>query len=175
MDGPRAGRCLSGRPLFALAENAIKPFRKLGTLRSVIWRKATEADVPLLADLNRQLSEDDGTAALRPRVNFEERLRARLGGRYTAVLFELDDTPIGYALWRDNEGRGIYLRQFFILRDRRRQGLGRRAFELLTREILPPDTDITLEVGEQNPAGLAFWQGLGFVVFAKAMFRAGSK
>ena len=164
-----------GTPCSPWPETRAKPFRKLGTLRSMKWRKATEADVPLLADLNRQLSEDDGTSALRPAVNFEERLRARLGGGYSAALFELDETPVAYVLWRDNEGRGIYVRQFFVARDRRRQGLGRRAFDLLLHEILPPDTAITLEVGEQNPAGLAFWQALGFAVFAKAMFRAGSK
>lgn len=68
----------------------------------------------------------------------------------------------------------MYLRQFFIVRDRRRQGLGRNAFEMLCREILPPGTDITLEVLERNPAGLAFWQALEFGAYARTLVRKGS-
>lgn len=139
------------------------------------WRKATEADVPLLADLNRQLREDEAPLAEPLRVNFEERMQGWLAGEYAAVLFELDETPIGYALWRDNEGRGIYLRQFFVARERRRQGLGRKAFELLSRDVLPPGTDITLEVLEQNPVGFAFWRALGFGAYARTLVRAALK
>lgn len=139
------------------------------------WREATDADVALLAGMNRQLREDEAPLAEPLRVNFEARMRGWLAGEYSAVLFELDDRPVGYALWRDNEGRGVYLRQFFVARERRRQGLGRRAFELLSSEVLPPGTDITLEVLEQNPVGLAFWQALGFGAYARTLVREGKR
>lgn len=171
MMGLAQGEVRRGTPCLPWPKTRSKPFRKLGTLSSVKWRMATDSDVPLLADMNRQLREDEAPVAEPLRVNFEERMRGWLAGEYTAALFELDETPIGYALWRDNEGLGVYLRQFFVVRDRRRRGLGRKAFELLSREILPPGTDITLEVLEQNPVGFAFWQALGFGEYARTLLR----
>lgn len=135
------------------------------------WKKTTDADVSLLAHMNRQLREDEAPLAEPLRVDFEQRMRGWLAGEYSAVLFELDGQPVAYALWRDNEGRGIYLRQFFVVRERRRQGVGRKAIELLVAEVLPPRTEVTLEVLEQNPHGLAFWQAMGFGAYARTLSR----
>lgn len=135
------------------------------------WRRTTDADVPLLAKMNRQLREDEAPLTEPLRVNFEERMGGWLASEYIAVLFEVDEAPVAYALWRDNEGRGIYLRQFFVVRGRRQQGLGRRAIELLVGEVLPPGTDVTLEVLEQNTRAFAFWQALGFGPYARTLLR----
>lgn len=142
---------------------------RIGSMR---WRRATVGDAPLLADMNRQLREDEAPLAEPLRVDFESRMLGWLSGEYSAVLFELNAVPVAYALWRDHEGRGVYLRQFFVARDRRRQGLGRRAIELLVSEVLPPGTDVTLEVLDQNPTGLAFWRALGFCSYARTLLRA---
>jgi GNAT superfamily N-acetyltransferase len=138
------------------------------------WRTASASDVPLLADMNRQLREDEAPQAEPLNVDFEQRMRGWLAGEYSAVLFEVDGRPVAYVLWRDNEGRGIYLRQFFVDRTQRRRGLGRQAVALLVREVLPPGTDITLEVLGQNPGGLAFWNALGFGDYARTLVRRGS-
>lgn len=135
------------------------------------WRTASASDVPALADMNRQLREDEAPLAEPLNVDFEQRMRGWLAGEYSAVLFEVDGRPVAYALWRDNEGRGIYLRQFFVDRTRRRRGLGRQAIALLVQEVLTPGTDITLEVLEQNPGGFAFWKALGFGDYARTLVR----
>lgn len=137
------------------------------------WRLATTDDVPLLAGLNRQLREDEVPGAGPFAIDFEEKMRARLAGEYTAVVFELLGNPVAYALYRANEAGGIFIRQFFVVRDRRREGLGRAAFELLTTEVLPHGSGISLEVLEGNTAALAFWSALGFSPYARALVRSG--
>ena len=62
-------------------------------------------------------------------AELEARMREWLDGDYEAHLFELDITTIGYALYR-RDLDGIYIRQFFIRREFRRQGHGRFAFNL---------------------------------------------
>ena len=98
-------------------------------------------------------------------------MRGWLGGEYSAVLFELDGATVGYSLFRDDEGRGVYLRQFFVARERRREGIGRRAFELLATEALRPGTRIVIEVLCGNERALAFWSAVGFADYARTLVR----
>lgn len=95
------------------------------------------------------------------------RLERWMQSEYQAVIFEDDlKQPIGYALYRpgdpDQQGpNAIYLRQFFIVRQRRKQRLGTAAFELLRRSF-PGNQTIILEVLTKNPRGHHFWQSIGF-------------
>ena len=57
---------------------------------------------------------------------------------------------------------GIHLRQFFVARERRRQGIGRRAIAAFRERCVPPGADLTLEVLVHNEVGRAFWRALGF-------------
>ena len=83
------------------------------------------------------------------------------------------DKVVGYAIYqaRGATHKGsevVYLRQFFIERRYRGQGLGRRAFEEL-REARFAGAQVTLDVLTANPAGLAFWEVLGFRGYAVTM------
>jgi ribosomal protein S18 acetylase RimI-like enzyme len=60
----------------------------------------------------------------------------------------------------------VHLRQFFVSRDHRRQGVGRQAMTLLLQQVWPPDARISLDVLVQNQQGLAFWKALGFSEYA---------
>ena len=129
-------------------------------------RLATLDDVPVLAALNKQLAADEGHRnQSRPCVWFQERMRTFLSEEgYKAILFEDGDGVVAYALYLDDEkdsGR-IYLRQFFVLRDRRRKGIGREAMRLLMDEIWPKGRRLTVEVLWQNTAAMAFWKAVGF-------------
>jgi len=62
----------------------------------------------------------------------------------------------------EDHAGGVYVRHFFILPEFRSQGLGKAAFNLLTNDVLPQGTYITLEALIANPAGRAFWKALGF-------------
>ena len=132
---------------------------------SLQFRQATEADVGLLATLNRQLIEDEGHRNRMTLPELEARLRHWLQHTYAAIIFEQHAVPVAYALYcQDPEA--IYLRQFFVDRQHRRQGIGRQAMHILLADVWPPGWRITLDVLVHNQRGYAFWKALGFQDYA---------
>jgi ribosomal protein S18 acetylase RimI-like enzyme len=131
----------------------------------VKYHFATLDDIPLLAKMNRQLVEDEQHRnRFKPEVWFAERMRGFLTGEYRAVLFELADQIVGYALYRNHleHTDTIYLRQIFVDRAHRRQGIGKEALRLLKEEILPSDKRLTVEVLVGNQAARDFYHAAGF-------------
>lgn len=125
-------------------------------------RAADLDDAPLLARLNRQLIEDEGHRNIGMAVEqLEARMRGFLQVEYAAVLFERDGMVVAYTLFRD-DGEAIYLRQLFVCRNCRRQGIGRQAVRLLRQTVWPAHKRITVEVLAHNQAGQAFWRAVGF-------------
>jgi GNAT superfamily N-acetyltransferase len=135
------------------------------------WHRAALDESPLLARMNAELIQDEGHANRMTVAELEPRMRGWLAGEYSAVLFEEDGVPVAYALFRDDEGRGVLLRQFFVARDCRRRGVGRKAFELLVSEVLPSDTRVVVEVLVENARALAFWAAVGFADYARTLER----
>ena len=84
---------------------------------------------------------------------------------YTAILFQEDSKPIAYALFRE-QPQEIYLRQFFVVRNRRRQGIGRMAMQILLSKIWPKGKRLTVEVLAANTAAVAFWRAIGYSDYA---------
>ena len=85
-------------------------------------------------------------------------------GSYTAVLFERDGEIVAYALYADHPEQTdtIYLRQIFVERAHRRQGIGREALQILMEKIWPPDKRLTVEVLVDNQAARSFYKAAGF-------------
>jgi GNAT superfamily N-acetyltransferase len=50
----------------------------------------------------------------------------------------------------------------FVVRDRRRQGLGRRAIEILRSQIWPTGKRLTVDVLVGNLGAIAFWRSVGY-------------
>jgi ribosomal protein S18 acetylase RimI-like enzyme len=125
------------------------------------WRCATTADCPLLAELNHQLIRDEQHRNPMTVPQLEQRMRGWLEGEYAAILFEEAGAVVAYALYREQPDK-IYLRQLFVLRERRRQGLGKQAMRLLRYEIWPQTKRLTVEVLTANAAAVAFWRAIGY-------------
>lgn len=132
------------------------------------FRTGGKRDLHLLAELNRQLIEDEGHANPMSVAELERRMRGWLVRSYTAVLFLEEAGVVGYALYRSDDA-GIFLRQFFICRSERRKGRGRAAMRLLLGRIWPPGTTVTLEALCSNQAAIAFWHSLGFGDYAMTL------
>jgi GNAT superfamily N-acetyltransferase len=124
-------------------------------------RQATEADIPLLGELNHQLIRDEGHRNPMTMAQLQERMRDWLAGKYAATLFEDEGRVVAYALYR-KEPALIYLRQFFVQRDQRRKGYGKRAIQLLRDQIWPKDKRLVVEVLSSNEGGISFWKTVGF-------------
>ncbi|MGA0542201.1 GNAT family N-acetyltransferase [Neotabrizicola sp. VNH66] len=139
---------------------------------TITLRPATEADLPDIARMNRDLINDEGHRNPMTVTELEERARGFLReGGWHIDLFLSQGATAGFATWREEaditepSGRRVYLRQFYICRDARGGGLGRRAFEALM-DHFPADTRILLEVLHSNPGGQAFWARMGFGPYA---------
>ena len=124
-------------------------------------RHATQKDIPLLAELNHQLQEDEHTPYLMSGRELEARFRKWLEQDYKAVFFDHSEEVVAYAVYRLDED-GLYLRQFHVLRNHRRQGIGRRAISLFRDQIVSADQALTLEAFVHNDRAIAFWQAVGF-------------
>lgn len=125
------------------------------------FRPATLADCPLLAELNHQLIRDEGHRNRMTVPELEERMRSWLSEEYRAILFEDDGEVVAYALFRERP-EGIYLRQLFVVRPRRSQGLGHRAVEILRLQVWPREKRLTVDVLSTNTRAVAFWRSLGY-------------
>jgi RimJ/RimL family protein N-acetyltransferase len=130
-------------------------------------RRADANDVTLLASFNFDLIRDEGHRNPMSVGELAERMRRWLSSEYTALVFCEGDTPVGYALYRHHEEGGIHLRQFFVIRERRRRGVGRRALELLVESVAPKR--IVVEVLSNNWPAIAFWHGVRLSEYARTL------
>lgn len=108
------------------------------------FRYAIAADLALLAQMNRDLIEDEQVNNQMSVAELEERMRDWLASGYQAVMFEQNDSPVAYALFKPDE-YGVYLRQFFVARLHRRLGIGRDAIRTLVRHVFPRGRRVTVE------------------------------
>jgi len=125
------------------------------------FRFAFDTDLDLLADWNRQLIRDEGHCNRMTVPELRVRMKGFLSSGYKAVIFLDGGDPVAYALFRESEAE-VYLRQFFVRRDKRKQGLGRQAMALLRENVWPSQKRLTVEVLCQNSPGLQFWRAMGY-------------
>ena len=128
-------------------------------------RSATLEDCRLLAELNHQLIQDERHRNRMTIPELEQRMRSWLSGKYRAVIYEESGAVVAYALFRE-EAEEIYLRQLFVVRHRRREGLGRRAVELLRSQVWPITKRLTVDVLTSNTNAIAFWHAVGYADYS---------
>jgi ribosomal protein S18 acetylase RimI-like enzyme len=130
-----------------------------GAAPDLAWWYASDADLDLLARWNHELIRDEGHRNTMTAAELATRMRGWLMADYRAVIFR-DAEPVAYSVFRYDVG--VNIRQFFVRRDRRREGIGRAAFELLRRQVWPEGMRLTVDALCANSAALAFWRSLGF-------------
>jgi GNAT superfamily N-acetyltransferase len=115
----------------------------------------------MLAELNHQLIRDEGHRNRMTASELGQRMKGWLASEYLAVLFEEGGEVVAYALYRE-EPEQVYLRQLFVTRNRRRQGIGRRAVEILRSKIWPQNKRLMVDVLVRNNAAVEFWRSVGY-------------
>jgi predicted acetyltransferase len=98
----------------------------------------------------------------------EHRMREWISAEYRAIIYEEDGAMVAYALFRE-EPEEIYLRQFFVVRNRRSQGIGRRAVEILRSQIWSKNKRLTVEVLVANNRAASFWRSAGYTDYALSL------
>ena len=145
----------------------------------IILRHATLMDVPVLADMNRMLREDELSPRTKDLAWLTERMHEWVINQvYTVVVMQRGDEIIGYASFRTEADlvnpnqHNLFLRQFFIKPVYRRRGIGQAMFTRVEKEFFPQGVNITLEVLNGNIQGRSFWEALGFQAFSVTYRRA---
>ena len=131
-------------------------------------RPATPADLPLIAQLIRDLAAYEKMAN---KVHFVEAVLGKnlFGPRPYAevVIGELDGTPQGFALFFHNfstfEGKpGIYLEDLFVRPDARGSGLGKALLSQLAKLCVERDcARLEWSVLDWNDPAIGFYKKLG--------------
>jgi len=127
----------------------------------MLYRLASLDDTEVLGELNYQLIQDEGHRNPMTVPELVTRMRGWLETEYRAYIFEDDCATVAYALYREDKDL-LYLRQFFVQRDKRRAGVGQQCMKILFSEVWPKDKRITVDVLCQNEVGVAFWRAMGF-------------
>jgi GNAT superfamily N-acetyltransferase len=134
------------------------------------FRAATLDDCALLAELNHQLIQDEGHRNPMTVPQLEKRMRGWLADEYRAIIYEDAGDVVAYALFREQPDE-IYLRQLFVVRHRRRQGLGSRAVEILTSQVWSKNKRLTVEVLVANNIAVTFWRSVGYTDYSLKLER----
>jgi predicted acetyltransferase len=134
----------------------------------VNFRRATLDDCHLLAEMNHQLIRDEVHRNKMTVPELEQRMNRWLAADYVAVIFEEDGEVVAHALYRD-EPEELYLRQLFVVRNRRRQGIGRAAMQILRTQIWPKNKRLTVSVLVHNTTATAFWRAVGYQDYCLTM------
>jgi len=129
------------------------------------FRHATAKDCGLLAELNHQLIRDEGHRNKMTVPELKERMTGWLAEGYAAVLFQDGKDVVAYALYHESPEK-VYLRHLFVVRHRRRQGIGRKVVALLRSKLWPKDRRLTVDVLVANTASVAFWRAVGYQDYA---------
>ena len=127
---------------------------------SVLFKKALPADAAFLAPMNKRMIEDQRHRNPMGIPELRVRLETWLQGEYELWYAEDAGKALGYVLFRREAGE-IYLRQLFVERGNRRQGIGRMLFQWAEQNLWPGEK-VRLEVLTDNEAGIRFWKSLGF-------------
>jgi len=133
------------------------------------WRRAGVEDVSRLAHWNKQLIEDEGSRNPMTPAQLETRMMGWMQGNdWDIWMLERGGESVGYAVLRVAvEDSEIFLRQFFIAREYRSQGVGKVALEQLRSHFTVARW--TLEVLETNPRARKFYESLGFTAYASKL------
>jgi putative hydrolase of HD superfamily len=131
------------------------------------FRKATSDDLDLLANWNHQLIADEGHRNPMGIAELKERMETWLSGEYEAVVFS-EERDVAYVLFKETESE-IYLRQLFVIREKRRQGIGRKAMSILFGTVWPQNKRLTVDVLSGNPEGIHFWKLVGYRDYCRTL------
>lgn len=132
----------------------------------ILIQKCTLADVTQLALLNKQLIDDEKSNNTMSIKELEERMHEFITTEYDAYFFIKQETVVGYALVK-NTCNPLYLRQFLIDREYRKNHYGTQAFHTLMGYLNVNSIDI--EVLPWNEPGIRFWGSLGFHEISRYM------
>ena len=127
---------------------------------AVIVCEAGVERVAELAELNRQLRDDEGYPDPMTHEQFVERMTNWLQDGYRSCLACQNGHTVGYCLFRETP-RHYQLRHLFVVRERRRRGIGTALLDWMYAHVWS-GKPVLLEVFSHNAPAVAFYRAYGF-------------
>jgi GNAT superfamily N-acetyltransferase len=124
-------------------------------------RVPVAGDLERLGQWNAALIRDEAHDKPMNVPELTERMRGWLASDCLARIFVCDGTDAGYVLYRELP-EFVHLRQFFVLPEWRRRGIGAAALRALREREFPRGKRILVEAMVWNAGALAFWRATGF-------------
>jgi ribosomal protein S18 acetylase RimI-like enzyme len=124
------------------------------------FQKAEPIHSDILGKLNKKLIGDEGHSNPMKDDDLIDRMYNFLTNNYSAYFILTDSRVAGYCLFRDDIDY-IYIRQLFVEKDKRNQGLGKACVRWL-KDTHWTDRKIRIEVLSGNLDGIEFWRRIGF-------------
>lgn len=121
--------------------------------------EATLSDLGILAELNKRLMEDEAHPESMSVEQLADRMAAWLRNEYTCYV-AVEKAIIGYCLYRD-DGDFYYMRQLFVERAHRRQGVATGLLDWMYENVWV-EKKVRLDVLAHNKAAIAFYENYGF-------------
>ena len=113
-----------------------------------------------LAELNRQLRDDEGYPDPMTPAQLVERMTNWLQDGYRCYLALQDGHTVGYCMFREAP-RYYYLRHLFVARDHRRRGIATALLDGMYAHVWS-GKPVRLDVFSHNAPAVAFYRAYGF-------------
>ena len=131
-------------------------------------QSARNEDLQILAEMNKQLIEDERSSNPMGINELEKRMSEFFENAWEIDLIMKEEKIIGYTLYQYQEDsinrteKRVYIRQYFIRREYRKMGYGIAGIDLLWNTRFKDVKRIEIDVLETNPEGKRFWDKAGF-------------
>ena len=121
--------------------------------------KATNQDIDLLFSINQQLIIDEDYDRPLTDEKLNERWKQFFTEIYIDFFIKVENEIVGYSVIHNHQ-TPKYIRHFYVQKEYRRKGIGKKAFYLILNELDVKEIDV--DVMYWNQSGLSFWKSLGF-------------
>jgi ribosomal protein S18 acetylase RimI-like enzyme len=128
----------------------------------MIISQATLDDIDSLAILNKFLIEDEKHPNPMNIEQLAQRMSGWLQGEYQSYLVKVEGRIAAYCLYRD-DGQYYYLRQLYVDRNFRRQGIATQLLDWMYANIWA-DKKVRLDVLIHNHNAILFYEKYGFKI-----------
>ncbi len=133
---------------------------------TVTLRDATTADAKTIAGFVRALADYEKLLheAVATDINFAHAIAS---GKIEALIAEIDETPVGFALWFRTFStftgqQGLYLEDLFVLPEHRGHGIGKAILRDLARRALASGCGrLEWSVLDWNKPAVDFYRAIG--------------
>jgi diamine N-acetyltransferase len=138
---------------------------------SLIFKKATEKDIPIIAQLADVIWRKHYTSIitlgqidymLNKMYSPVELLKQMKEGHQFTLAY-VNETPVGYISLSTKDNKNYFLNKFYVLVDEHRKGIGSQLFNYVLKQM--PDAEaIELAVNRENYKAINFYFKLGFTI-----------